>query len=98
MHQTQFSDVEQDGADFSDLVAADTRRLLPNAEAQDALDEYLQECDRNGVSVTRAMVRKKAAILAAKTWMDQNRDLPSQLPASSSNESVDLSNESFSQG
>lgn len=50
-----------------------TRDPLPSLEAQTALDDYLQESERKGLSVTKAMLRKKAAIVAAKTWIERSQ-------------------------
>ena len=46
---------------------------LPNYEVQCALVEYQEDSDRRGLSVTRAMMRKKAAIFAAKSWLERNQ-------------------------
>lgn len=50
-----------------------TRDPPPSLEAQTALDDYLQESERRGLSVTKPMLRKKAAIVAAKTWMERSQ-------------------------
>ena len=70
VHQDHY----QDPTDDSGYSSPDTAtRPQPNYKAQCALVEYQESSDRRGLSVTRAMMRKKAAIVAAKSWLEQNQ-------------------------
>ena len=72
---------------------------IPTLEAQTALDHYYQDSQRKGLSVTRAMLRKQAAIFAAKTWLEKS-DQGAGAPAFSEDGSwgADFVNSPLSEG
>lgn len=73
VHQNHHQLTFDDSGYSSPIYPENTSQPLPNIEAQCALGDYLEDSERKGVSVTRAMIRKKAAIFAANAWLEEDQ-------------------------
>lgn len=67
--QNPRNDSDQSSSSYQELPHGP----LPNLKVECALDEYFRDSQRKGLPVTWAMVRKKAAIVAATTWMENKQ-------------------------
>lgn len=73
VHQSYFQEfsVAKDHTTFTsqDASGLQTQRL----DTQCALSEWFQDSHNAGIPITRAMIRKQAAVLAANAWKQNNQ-------------------------
>lgn len=73
VHQSYFQEFSV-AKDHTTFTSQDASRLpTQRLDTQCALSEWFQDSHSAGIPITRAMIRKQAAIVAANTWKQNNQ-------------------------